>query len=76
MRCSLGWGHFSSGCILSISNVNFGAEYPLNKLPEELEWMEVETQILFQVDLISGGGGLHSLCSLQIKGMDWTLPGD
>lgn len=39
--------------------------------------MEVETQILFQVDLISvGWGRLRSLCSLQIKGMDWTLPGD
>lgn len=39
--------------------------------------MEVETQILlFQIDLISVEGKLHSLCSLQIKSMDWTLPGD
>lgn len=38
--------------------------------------MEMETQILFQADLISAEAGLHSLCSLQIKRMDWTLPSD
>lgn len=32
--------------------------------------MEVETQIVFQADLISVEGGLQSLCSLQIK--RWT----
>lgn len=71
-RYSSGRGHFSSGWILSISHAHFGAGYCLNKLPEELEWMEVETQILLQADLISWqeGAALTLLPGDKKDGLD------